>query len=145
MIFNLKNDYDKQRFKDYCNKLYTEGCAVELTKKRANRSLPQNAYLHLILGWFACEKGYSIDEVKVDFFKRECNRVIFEQTKINKKGEEITSLRSSKELDTAEMTTAIDRFRNWSASVAELYLPAPNEHEMLLYAEQIIEQNKEFI
>ena len=39
----------------------------------------------------------------------------------------------------------LDRFRNWSASVAGIYLPAANEHQMLLYAQQEIQRNQEFI
>lgn len=63
----------------------------------------------------------------------------------NKKGKEVTYLRSSAELTTGEMTLSIDRFRNWSASVAGIYLPAANEQQMLIYAQQEIERNKEFI
>lgn len=145
MLFNLKSDYDKQKFKDCCNKLYERGCAVELKEKKLNRTLSQNSYLYLMLGWFACEYGCSIDEAKIDFFKRKVNKAIFERTKINKLGKEVTYLRSSKDLDTGEMTTCIDRFRNWSVSVAEIYLPAPNEREMLLYVEQEMQRNREFI
>jgi hypothetical protein len=43
------------------------------------------------------------------------------------------------------MTLSIDRFRNWSASVAGIYLPAANEQQMLIYAQQEIERNNEFI
>jgi hypothetical protein len=43
------------------------------------------------------------------------------------------------------MTLSIDRFRNWSASVAGIYLPSANEQQMLIFAQQEIERNKEFI
>ena len=65
--------------------------------------------------------------------------------KPDRKGKEVTYLRSSAELTTGEMTLSIDRFRNWSASVAGIYLPAANEQQMLIYAQQEIERNKEFI
>ena len=64
---------------------------------------------------------------------------------VNKKGKEVTYLRSSAELTTGEMTLSIDRFRNWSASVAGIYLPSANEQQMLIFAQQEIERNKEFI
>jgi hypothetical protein len=54
-------------------------------------------------------------------------------------------LRSTAELTTAEMTTAIERFRNWSSAVAGIYLPSANEQEFLIHCKQIIEENKEFI
>ena len=70
---------------------------------------------------------------------------MFERKTINKVGKEVTYLRSSAELSTGEMTISIDRFRNWSAALAGIYLPAANEHQMLIYAQQEIERNKEFV
>lgn len=145
MIFNLSNEFEHERFKEYVNKLYKGKAIVEVKKRLPNRSSSQNRYLHLLLGFFACETGYSLDEVKVDFFKRLCNKQIFEETKVNKKGYEVKSLRSSSTLSTGEMTTAIERFRNWSSSERGIYLPSPNEHQFLVYIEQEIERNKEFI
>lgn len=136
MIFNLKNEWDRPKFKEYVNQLYKENAVVELKKRQPKRSSNQNAYLHLALGWFACEYGCSLEEVKVDFYKRECNREIFELTKLNKSGKEVKYLRSSSELSTAEMTLSIERFRNWSSSVAGIYLPAPNEDQLLIYIQQ---------
>lgn len=145
MIFNLSNEHDVIKYKKYVNKLFEDRAVVEVKKKLPNRSIPQNSYLHLILGWFGCEYGCSLEEAKVDFFKREANREIFERVNVNKKGKDVKHLRSSSELTTGEMTLAIERFRNWSSSVAGIYLPAPNENEMLLYVQQEIERNKEFI
>lgn len=145
MIFNLNNPHEYSKFKEYVNKLYEQKAIVEVKKKLPNRSLAQNAYLHLILGYFACEIGYSLEEVKVEIFKKTCNRELFERKKVNKYGKEITYLRSSSELDTGEMTTAIERFRYWSSANAELYLPAPNEKQFLVYVEQEIQRNKEFV
>ena len=145
MIYNLSNTYEQQEFLDQVMKLLGDGAMVELKKKSPKRSLAQNAYLHLILGYFGSIYGASMDEVKVDFFKRECNRDIFEREGVNKKGNVVKYLRSSAELSSAEMTTAIERFRNWSASVPKIYLPSPNEEQFLAYCEQEIERNKMFV
>ena len=145
MIFNLNNPYEIDKFKEYVNKLYAQRAIVEVKKKLPNRSLAQNSYLHLILSWFACETGYSLEEVKLDYFKKTCNRDLFVRKKINKKGNEVTYVRSSSDLDTLEMTTAIDRFRNYASAQAGIYLPSPNESQFLIYIEQEIERNKEFI
>ena len=118
---------------------------MEVKKKLPNRTLAQNSYLHLLLGYFGSEYGCSLDEAKIDFYKRTCNHDLFERKTVNKKGNEVTYLRSSAELTTGEMTLSIDRFRNWSASVAGIYLPAANEHQMLIYAQQEIQRNQEFI
>lgn len=145
MIFNLQNEYDIPKFKEYVNRLFSQRATVEIKKKHPARSLAQNSYLHLLLGYFAAEYGCSADEAKLDFFKRTCNRDLFERRKTNKRGEEVSFLRSSAEITTAEMNLAIERFRNWSASAAGIYLPAANESQMLAYAMQQIERNKEFM
>ena len=145
MIFNLNNEYEIPKFKEYVNKLCEQKAIVEVKKKLPNRSTQQNRYFYLILSWFACETGYSVDEIKVDIFKRICNKEIFERYRENKHGEKIKYLRSSSDLDTLEMTTAIDRFRNYASAQAGIYLPSPNESQLLTYIEQEIERNKEFI
>lgn len=145
MIFNLNNQYEKESFKVYANKLYGEGAVIEIKKKHPNRTLAQNSYLHLLLGYFASEYGCSLDEVKIDFYKRICNKELFEKTGVNKKGVDVIYLRSSKDLSSSEISLSIERFRNWATSVAGIYLPAANEHQMLLYAQQEIERSKEFI
>ena len=145
MIFYLNNEYEIPKFKEYVNKLYEQKAIVEVKKKLPNRSTQQNRYFYLILSWFACETGYSVDEIKVDIFKRICNKEIFERYRENKHGEKIKFLRSSSDLDTLEMTTAIDRFRNYASAQAGIYLPSPNESQFLTYIEQEIERNKEFI
>jgi len=145
MIYDLKNEYQVVEFKEYVLKLIESRSVVDLKKKSPNRSLSQNAYLHLILGYFACEYGCSLDEVKIDFYKRVCNKVIFERTMTNKNGKEVVYLRSSADLTTSEMTTSIDRFRNWASAQADIYLPAPNEDQLIIHIQREIEKNKQFV
>lgn len=145
MIFNLNNPYDVEKYDEYVAKLRAQCAVVEVKKRHPNRSLAQNSYLHVILGYFASLYGCSMEYVKSEYFKKICNPDLLTTKRKTKIGEEITDLRSTSELDTAQMTFAIERFRNWSASVAGIYLPSPNEGEALIYAEQIMEQNKEYI
>ncbi len=145
MIFNLDNEFERSSYKEYVNAQYKKGGIVEVIRKNAKRSLAQNAYLHLILGLYASEFGYTLDEVKYDIFKRKINADIFKKVRRNRRGEEVTYMRSTTDLDKAEMTLAIDRFRNYSSAVAGLYIPAPNEHQALFYAQQQVEKYKEFI
>lgn len=145
MIFNLNNPHEHAKYKEYVNKMFEQRAVVEVKKRLPNRTLKQNSYLHLLLGFFACETGYSLDEVKLDYFKKMCNRDLFERKKINKQGIEITHMRSSSELTTGEMTIAIERFRNYSSAQAGIYLPSPSENEFLIHAQQEIERQKEFI
>lgn len=145
MIFNLANPYELDRYKEYVNTLYAKKAVVEVKEKKANRTLKQNKYLHVLLSYFACEYGCSVEEAKLDFYKRTCNSELFVVKKMNKYNREVETVRSSSSLDTCEMTLSIERFRNWSASVASIYLPSPQEHDYLLHCEQIIEQNKSYI
>lgn len=145
MVFNLKNEYEVPKFKEYVNKLFAERSVVEVKKKHPGRTIAQNSYLHLLLGYFASEYGCSMEEAKLDFYKRTCNTDLYERQAVNKKGRQVKFLRSSSDLSTAEMNLSIERFRNWSASVAGIYLPSPEERQMLLFAQQEIERNREFI
>lgn len=144
-LYNLKNVYDRKKFKEACNQMVLKNEYVELKKKNTQRSLAQNSYLHCLLGYFASEFGYTLEEVKFDIFKKICNRDIFERNRLNRRGQVVTYIRSSTELDKAEMTTAIERFRNYSSAQCGLYLPTPHEGEMLFFAQQQIEQCKEFV
>jgi len=145
MIYNLNNEFERDKYKEYANKLFKKNAVVEIKEKRNNRSLKQNSYLYLLLGFFASEYGTSIEEVKVDFFKRKCNPDLFVSKRVNKLGNEVTYLRSSASLNSDEMTLAITRFRNWSSAEAGIYLPSADERENLIYAEQTIERNKEHL
>lgn len=149
-LFNLHNEFERQQFKEYCNKVYEECIKaplglVEIKKKHRQRSSSQNAYLHVCLAYYASEFGYSIEEVKQDIFKRKLNKDIFEVERTNKRGEKVKRLRSSSDLDVLEMTKAIERFRNWSSAVAGLYIPAANETEALFEAQRQIEKYEEYL
>lgn len=145
MIFNLKYPNDVKAAYNYLENLEEHQVRVEITKKSPIRSLAQNRYEHLIMGFFGCEYGLSLDEVKVDIFKRLCNRDIFERERINKKGKSVKYLRSTAELTTAETTLAIERFRNWASMEAGIYLPAPNETQFLEFCQREIERYKEYV
>lgn len=95
----------------------------ELTEKKPKRGLSQNRYLHTILGFFACETGNTLEWVKQQYFKKLVNPAMFIREKEDKYLGTIKVLRSSADLDTAEMTTAIERFRNWAS--AEAYICHP--------------------
>jgi hypothetical protein len=135
-IYLLSREFDlinaRVRFERLCKK----GATVEITEKKPSRSLRQNSYLHLILGWFGLNYGETQDYVKQEFFKRTVNPDIFVYERVNHKTGEIReALRRSRELDTRQMSIAIERFRDWSSKEAGIYLPAPNEDK---YLEQVM-------
>lgn len=145
MIFNLQNEYDYIECVRYFHFLIGRKKIVTISEQKAQRSLSQNRYLHLILSWFACEYGCSLDEVKIDFFKRGVNPQTFCRKKVNKQGIEVEYLKSTRELDTSEMTLCIERFRNYASTKAGIYLPDANDRNMLFFIEKEIKKNEEYL
>lgn len=127
-IYNLSNPFHRETFNARTARLLDKNAVVELTERKPRRSLRQNAYLHVALAYFSSRSGYTISEVKEWFFKEECNAELFVREKVdNLTGKKRKYLRSSTELDTAEMTMAIERFRNWAAQTADIYIASPDD------------------
>ena len=145
MLYDLNNQLQAEGFKLRCNSLYGKKCIVELTEKKPMRTDNQNRYLHLILGYFASQYGCTLEYAKKNYFKILCNKELFVANTDDKYLGSIKTLRSSADLNTEELSTAIERFRNWSASEAGIYIPSPDEKEYLSLAEIEIEKNKNFI
>lgn len=134
MLYNLKKPTDKQRAERRFSELMEEETVIYLTKK-VKRSTSQNSYLHLILGWFALETGYTPDEAK-QIYKHHTSGIYGYE----KDG--VTFMRSSADLTTTEMTFSIEIFRNWSSKVANIYLPEPSDLIFLQEIEIEISRNK---
>ena len=146
MKYDLKNHIDLDRFLKRVDKLIQSKKLVDLTESKPPKSGQQNAYLHLILSWFSVEYGETLDYVKSEFFKRRVNPGIFVTQYVNQKtGEEREDLRSVSDLDSGELTEAIDRFRNWASKEAGTYLPLPNEQEYLRQIMVEIERQKQYL
>lgn len=126
MIFNPRQyDYDSRPL-FYLQQLIKQKKPFEIKTIRKKRTNLQNRYLHLAFRQVEIETGYSMQEVKQVLFKKICNPDIFiAEGQIGK------YYRSSADLDTLEMTKAIDRFRDYVSSEIGLYIPAPNEEEKI--------------
>ena len=140
-LYDLSKEIDKSKFKKRVNELFLKKELVELKAKR-KRTLNQNRYLHLILGWFSSEYGVSLGYAKLEYFKKLVNKEIFEVEIVTKFGEVVKEYRSSADLDTVEKTKAIDRFREWSNIEAEIYLPEANEQTFLKEIEIELNRNR---
>ena len=145
MTYDLSRELDRAQFKERGNLLYRQGALVELTEKRGKRTLKQNSYLYLILSYFALQYGERMEYIKQEFFKRHVNADIFLREKEGKGIGRYYVLRSSAELDTKEMTTAIDRFRDWASKEVGVYLPTPEENGLIGEIEREVEMNKRWI
>ena len=145
MIYNTSNPLDKANFLLRAKRLAESGKIVELTEKKPRRSLPQNKYLHVILAYFGTQTGNTLEWVKQQYYKKLVNPDLFIREKEDKYLGRIKVLRSSADLDTAEMSLSIERFRNWAAQEAGIYIPSADEAILIQQMEICIERNKEFI
>ncbi|MBS9774729.1 MAG: hypothetical protein KGV59_06195 [Tenacibaculum sp.] len=128
MIYDPTLEFYREKAKVRLKYFFDKGLKFELKEKRFNRTLKQNKYLHLILGWFAWEYGETMEYIKQEVFKKVVNAEIFKSEYVNKKTGEIRdSWRSTAELDSKEMTIAIDRFRDYASKEAGIYLPQPDD------------------
>lgn len=146
MIYDLNTEIDRIRYEKRVKSLLDRRTVVELSERKPKRTTPQNAYLHLLLGEFAMQTGNTLDWVKSEYFKRHCNAELF----VVRKRDELTHrevevLRSSRDLDTGEMTTAIDRFKHWAAAECGIDLPDAEDREWLGYIEREMQHNREWL
>lgn len=144
MWFNAQKPIDKQRAIQKLNYLLANGKTFELTEKKKTRSISQNSYLHLLFSWFALETGYTSEEVKQEIFKKIVNPNTFYDGEY---GElvKIERWRSTSNLDTKEMNLCIDRFRDYSAKEAGIYLPEPHDLSLLDEIKLQIENHKQYL
>lgn len=145
MYFDCEKEADIKRLLIRVQYLIDKKKKVDVTEKREKRTLSQNNYLHLILSWFCIETGNSLEFVKQEYFKKLCNSDIFIYEKEDKFLKSVQMIRSSTEIDTKQMTTAIDRFRNWSSSEAGIYLPEANEDQFLEYIQQEMQKQQQWL
>lgn len=145
MIYNLSSPLDKANFLIRAKKLAESGVIVDLTEKKPRRSLPQNKYLHVILAYFGTQTGNTLEWVKQQYYKKLVNPDLFIREKEDKYLGRIKVLRSSADLDTAEMSLSIERFRNWAAQEAGIYIPSADEAILIQQMEIEIERSKEFL
>ena len=152
MIYYLSDRYQREKAKERFEKCFKGNSTIELTTKSPNRSIRQNSYLHLILGAYGLEYGLTIEEVKGQIFKGLVNKdlfyvglkdvqVVVDEIDISVKIEEF---KSSSKLTKEEMTLAINRFLDFSATNG-FRLPEPSDLKGLDNIKNQIKQNKQYL
>lgn len=146
MLYNAEKRIDVERSIAKINDLIIKKKRFEIIEKKPIRSLSQNNYLHLILSFFALEYGETLEYIKLEYFKKLVNKEIFEfQFENHKTGEVRTEFRSTAELNTTELTLAIDKFRDFSSKHAKIYLPEPRDLAFLQEIQDEINKNKNLL
>lgn len=145
MIYDTSNPLDKANFLLRAKKLAESGKIIEMSEKKPRRSLPQNKYLHVILAYFGTQTGNTLEWVKQQYYKKLVNPDLFIREKEDKYLGKIKVLRSSADLHTSEFSLSIERFRNWAAQEASIYIPSSDEAILIQQMEIEIERNKEYL
>jgi hypothetical protein len=122
----------------YLSKLILEDAVVEIKKVSKNRSLSQNAYIHLLLQACGVEWGYSLTEMKT-LWKRDIAPSVFVYLKNDK-----PFIKSSANLDTKEMSQATDMLIKY-ATEQGLELPLAEDKERLMQLDNYIEKNGKYL
>jgi len=137
MKFDFKNDLDRKKALTRINYLIEKEVKCDLTQIREKRTSSQNKYLHVIIGLFGIEFGFTLEESKTHL-KRNCHFMVYE------KGLE-KFLTHTSELDTKGLTDFIDWIREYSGKQG-CYLPTPNEYiENEIHFSNEIEKAKRYI
>lgn len=110
---------------------------IEIKKISPTRSLRQNAYLHLLIGYFGVHFGYTLEEAKLIY--KEINSSTY---RYEKKGR--VFWKSSADLTVDEMTKSIEVFRERSDREG-CYLPAATDTNLIMYMENEIEKAKQYL
>lgn len=145
MIYDAHNPLDAQNSRARLEYFIAHEKVFELTEKKPKRSLSQNSYLHLLLGYFASQTGNTLEWVKQQYYKKLCNPDLFIGEKKDRFLGSVRFIRSSADLRSDEMNLSIERFRNWSASEAGIYLPEPTSQAEIAAMQIEVERYKVYL
>ena len=125
MKFDTSITKDLLKARAYLDNLSKSGSKVELKKIHPKRSTSQNSYLHVLFTLWGNEYGYSVDETK---YNVKYALGYYDQELIKEGLLGVVSYHSTSKMDSKELTTFIEKFRDWSASTCGLYLPSADEY-----------------
>lgn len=134
MKFNLAIDSEATKAFEYLTILTAKDSIAEVKKISPKRTLNQNSYLHLIIGYFGLHFGYNLEEAK--FIYKQINQSIYRYKKKDR-----TFWRSSADLTKEEMAKSIDKFMEKSKEFG-CELPPATDLAWLIEVENAIEVEK---
>lgn len=137
MKYDMSIKEQKSEAFRYFTSLSNKKCLVEIKKIIPNRSLRQNAYLHLLIGYFGVHFGYTAEEAKQRY--KEINRSIYAYDKNSR-----VFWHSSSDLSVEDMTKSIDVFRQKSSENG-CPLPPADDPGWLREIENEIEHNNYYL
>lgn len=143
MKYNLANPNEAGRAMIELARLTQEKKIVDMKSVKPKRSLNQNAYLHILLGYFGMCLGYTREEAKMIYKRLPGNKDIYVYTK-DVGGRPMEFMRSSADLNKEEMQKSIDVLREWSARMG-YELPTATDPEWLRQIENQVEKEEKYL
>jgi hypothetical protein len=120
---------DRKGFEKYLLQFTDQTVTIDVKRKRAKRSLSQNAFFHSWCTLLAEHLGYSLDEmkeiIKFKFLKVE---EINDMT-----GEIVTYTRKTSELNKMQFADFCTEVQQWTENKLGMRLPLPNENWEIKY------------
>lgn len=146
MQYDLSSELDRNKAVSRFEYLLKNEKKIELAEKRIKRGLSQNAYAHVCLTAFAIEYGDTIQYVKQELWKKQICPSIFKYERVNRvTGEVRTAYKSSADLDTKEMTIAIDMLRDYASREMGLYIGEPKDMVWVREIQRQEQQLKQYL
>ena len=142
MLFDCSKLEDIKEGVKYFKKLARSKKVIEIVNKPIKRSLKQNKYWHLLIGFCATQMNTPRQYMSEVMFKGYYNKDIFEESFTNARNKSFTYLKSSKDITDQEMNLAITRVINGFREDMGILLPLPEEltYEHRIYMENEIEK-----
>lgn len=128
---------------DFINQAKEQDFEIELKKFYQRRSGKQNRYYHFVCAYFAHCYGCTEFEAENVYMKQFAARNIFLVEHEDKTGRKIKYFRSSADLNTAEMASAIKNFLAY-AECNGIMIPYENDELGRRYCEQQLEKSNGF-
>lgn len=129
---------------DFINRAKEQGKEIELKHYHPKRTNKQNNYYHFVCAYFAHCYGCSQYEAENVYMKQYAAPYIFEVEHEDKDGRKVHYFRSSAELNTVEMSSAIKNFIAY-AECNGIQIPYEDDELGRRYCEQQLEKTKGFI
>ena len=146
MLLDLTKPFEAKKAQTKLSQLIKKGAKIELTEKKAMRSVKQNSYLHAILTIFSVEYGETIEYTKQNIFKATVNADLFIYERTNKiTGEIREALLSSKDISKDEMIIAIEKFRKFASENGIYIMDAEEFKQNYFLVQQMAEENKFYL
>ena len=141
--YRISDPRDMMAALDFINRAKDEHFDIELKKFYERRSNKQNRYYHFVCAYFAHCYGCTEFEAEHVYMKQYAARNIFLVEHEDKRGKTIHYFRSSADLDTAEMASAIKNFLAY-AECNGIMIPYETDELGRRYCEQQLEKSNGF-